>query len=112
MFDNTTRRNQWLDVDQVPIEVAKQHIFVKKAMLCVWWNTRGVVHYEVLDAGNNVDSTLYCQQLERVNQALTRQGIEPFTTLLSTKAPGALQRTFKHGPRISPNIHSMNVHGT
>ena len=58
VFDNTTRKNQWLDLDEVPIGVAKQHRFVKKAMLCVWWNTRGVVHYEVLDACNNVDSTL------------------------------------------------------
>jgi histone-lysine N-methyltransferase SETMAR len=58
----------------------KKHRFVKKAMLCVWWNTRGVVHYEVLYAGNNVDITLYCQQQERVNRALTRQGIDPLTT--------------------------------
>ncbi len=88
MFDNTTRRNQWLDVDQVPIEVAKQHIFVKKAMLCVWWNTQGVVHYEVPDAGNNVDRTLYCQQLERVNQALyfSMTALDPmFLSQLKTK---------------------------
>jgi histone-lysine N-methyltransferase SETMAR len=35
------------------------------------------VHYEVLERGDSVNSTLYYQQLERVNQTLIRQGINP-----------------------------------
>ena len=82
MFDNTTQGSQWLDRDQAPLGVPKPHKFVKKVMLCVWWNTRGIVHYEVLESGQTVDSALYCQQLERVNQALADKGIKPEDTRL------------------------------
>ena len=74
MFDNTSQKSQWLDPDQTPSEVAKPHRFVKKVMLCVWWNTRGIVHFEVLESGQTVTNTLFCEQLERTNQALIAKG--------------------------------------
>ena len=80
MFDNTTQGSQWLGRDQAPSGVSKPNKFVKKVMLCVWWNTRGIVHYEVLESGQTVDSALYCQQLERVNQALVYKGSKPEDT--------------------------------
>jgi [histone H3]-lysine36 N-dimethyltransferase SETMAR len=66
-FDNTHRGLQWLDPDQVPEGTPKLHKFVKKVMLCVWWNTKGIMHHEVLESGQTVNSDLYCLQLERVN---------------------------------------------
>ena len=77
MLDNSCRKSQWLDKNQAPIPTAKPNKFGKKVMLCVWWNTRGIVHYEVLENGETVDSHLYCQQLERVNQELIRIGENP-----------------------------------
>ena len=43
----------------------------------MWWDTRGVVHYEILGKSETVDSKLYCQQLERVNQKLVRNQKNP-----------------------------------
>lgn len=82
MYDNTSRRSQWLDADQVPLGVPKPHKFVKKTMLCVWWNTQGIVHYELLPSGQTVDSKLYCLQLARVNQALIANKRNPEETRL------------------------------
>jgi histone-lysine N-methyltransferase SETMAR len=82
MFDNTSRKSQWLDTDQTPLSVPKPHKFAKKCMLCVWWNTTEIVHFEVLESGKTVDSTLYCQQLERVNQAMVSKGLNPKKTRL------------------------------
>ena len=50
---------------------------VKKVMVCVWWNTRGVVHFEVLDQGDTVKARLYAEQLGRVNRALRKKRIDP-----------------------------------
>lgn len=77
LYDNTSRRNQWLDPKQKPVGVAKPSRFCQKAMLCVWWNIYGLVHFEVLDGKKTVDSELYCAQLERVNQALVAKGMDP-----------------------------------
>ena len=81
-FDNTHRELQWLDPDQVPVGTPKPNKFVKKVMLCVWWNSQGVVHHEILESGETVNSNLYCQQLERVNQELIKKGIDSTKTRL------------------------------
>lgn len=77
MLDNSSRKSQWLDKKQPPLPTPKPNPHGKKVMLCVWWNTRGVVHHEVLEKGETVDSQLYCQQLERVNRKLIRNGENP-----------------------------------
>ena len=50
-FDNTTRKRQWLDPGQTPKPTPKADIHGKKVMLCVWWNSKGLVHFEVLNSG-------------------------------------------------------------
>jgi len=42
-------------------------------MLCVWWDWKGIVRYELLPSGQMIDSNLYCQQLERLRQAIERK---------------------------------------
>ena len=44
--------NEGYQVTQV---APKPHKFVKKVSLCVWWNTQGVVHHEVLESGETVN---------------------------------------------------------
>ena len=39
-------------------------------MLCVWWNFKGVIHWEFVPIGRTVDADLYSQQLERVHEIL------------------------------------------
>ena len=42
-------------------------------MLCVWWNLDGVIHWEFVPNGREVDADLYSQQLERVHEILRRR---------------------------------------
>ena len=49
-------------------------------MLCIWWNTKGLVHFELLNPGQTVTAELYSQQLSRVDQALRRKGVNTATT--------------------------------
>jgi len=43
-------------------------------MLCVYgWGWKEIVHYELLPPDKMIDSNLYCQQLERLRQAIERK---------------------------------------
>jgi len=42
-------------------------------MLCVWWNWKGIVHYELLSSNPTINSELYCEQLQRLKQAIERK---------------------------------------
>ena len=70
LYDNPKRKRQWLSPNESPQSTAKPGLHPKKALLCVWWSIRGVVHFEVLKPGQTVNADLYCEQLDRVNQSL------------------------------------------
>ena len=42
-------------------------------MLCVWWNFKGVIHWEFVPNGHAGDAALYSQQLERVHEIWRRR---------------------------------------
>ena len=42
-------------------------------MLSVWWAWKGIVHHELLEPGQTVNSTLYCQQPMRLKQAIKKK---------------------------------------
>ena len=42
----------------------------RKTMLCVWWDQKGVIYYELLKPGETVNIERYRQQMINLNQAL------------------------------------------
>ena len=42
-------------------------------MLCVWWDWKEIVHYELLSSNQTINSELYCEQLQRLQQAIERK---------------------------------------
>jgi len=42
-------------------------------MLSVWWDYKGVIHYELLPSGKTIDSTVYCSQLTKLDQAIHKK---------------------------------------
>ena len=42
-------------------------------MLCVWWDQKGVVYYELLKPGETVNIQRYRQQMIDLLQALRKQ---------------------------------------
>ena len=69
-FGNPDKQNQWLDPGQMSKPVAKRDRFSRKALLCVWWNFEGVIHFELVPNGRTIDADLYCAQLDRMYAAL------------------------------------------
>ncbi|CAH2237545.1 jg9798 [Pararge aegeria aegeria] len=72
MYDKNVRKRSWSKAGQASQTVAKPGLTYNKVMLCVWWDWKGIIHYELLPAGRITDSKLYCEQLMR----LKHEGVE------------------------------------
>ena len=57
--DKTTRKRQWLDSGEASKPTSKQEIHRYKVMLCIWWNSKDLVYFELLDSGSTVTPKLY-----------------------------------------------------
>ena len=42
----------------------------KKVMLCIWWDWKGVLYYELLPENQMINSNKYCSQLDQLKAAL------------------------------------------
>ncbi|XP_046826458.1 histone-lysine N-methyltransferase SETMAR-like [Vespa crabro] len=73
--------SHWLSPNESPRSTAKPGLHPKKALVCVWWSIRGIVHFEVLKPGQTVNADLYREQLDRVNQSL----IEEYSVIVNRK---------------------------
>lgn len=69
-FKNPKRKKSWLNPGQPSTSTAKTDRFGKKALLCVWWDQKGVVYHELLKPGETVNTNRYRQQMINLNQAL------------------------------------------
>jgi histone-lysine N-methyltransferase SETMAR len=58
LYVNKERKRQWLSSGQRPVPTAKPGLHPKKVMLCVWWDIKGVVHYEVLEPNKTITAVL------------------------------------------------------
>ena len=78
LYDNPKKRKSWsysgessMNTDSKPI------IHAKKVLLSIWWDHRGVIHYELFKPGENITAERYQQQLVRVSDALEEK--RPYT---------------------------------
>ncbi|GFX35376.1 histone-lysine N-methyltransferase SETMAR [Trichonephila clavipes] len=46
--------------------MAKPELTSRKVLLCIWWDWKGIIYYELLLWGQTLNSDIYCQQLDRL----------------------------------------------
>ena len=63
-------KKSWIDPGAPSTSTARPNSFARETMLCVWWNQRGVVHYELLKPGETVNTKRYQQQFTDLNCSL------------------------------------------
>src|SRR5215813_6280414 len=73
LYDTPKRSKHWLPPQDTVPDSSRPPMHPHKIMLCVWWTSRQVVHYELLRMGQTVTVDLNSQQLERVQQALQQK---------------------------------------
>jgi len=57
-FENPKRKKSW-DPGASSTSTARPNRFGRKMMLCVWWNQKNVVYYELLKPGETVNIKRY-----------------------------------------------------
>ncbi|GFX46174.1 histone-lysine N-methyltransferase SETMAR [Trichonephila clavipes] len=53
--------------------VAKSGLTARKVLLCIWWDWKGRIYYELLLYGQTLNSNIYCQRLDRLKLAINQK---------------------------------------
>lgn len=53
-FDNPKRSSGWVDAGQAGPSSTRPNRFGKKTMLCLFWDLKGLVYYELLQSGKQL----------------------------------------------------------
>ena len=69
-FENPKRKRSWVTSGEPSTSIARPNRYGRKTMLCVWWDQKDVMYYELLKSGETVNTERYRQQMINLNQAL------------------------------------------
>ena len=69
-YVNSKRKKSWVHPGEPSTSTAKRNIHGSKVMLCIWWDQKGVLYYELLNSNETVNAERYQQQLMKLNDAL------------------------------------------
>lgn len=72
-YDNPKRKKSYVKPGQLARSTAKPNIHGAKIMLCIWWDQKGVLYYELLKPGETINGERYRTQLIRLKRAIAEK---------------------------------------
>lgn len=69
-YKNVERKRSWKKRDEPPLVIPKAGVYPKNVMLCVWWDWRGILSYELLPNNKTIISETYWSQLDELKTAI------------------------------------------
>ena len=72
-YDNSKRKRSYVKPGQPAKSMAKPNIHGTKVMLCIWWNQKGVLYYQLLKPGEAINGESYRTQLIRLKRAIVEK---------------------------------------
>ena len=72
-YDNPKCKKSYVKLGQPVKSTAKPNIYGAKVMLCIWWDQKGVLYYELLKPGGTINGERYRTQLIRLKRAVAEK---------------------------------------
>ena len=76
LYNNVERKRSWGKRNEPPPTTPKAGLHPKKVMLCIWWDWKGVLYYELLLENQMINSNKCCSQLGQLKAALDEKHLE------------------------------------
>ena len=73
LYNNVEWKRSWGKWNEPPPTTPKAGLHLKKVLLCMWWDWKGVLYYELLPENQTINSNKYCSQLEQLKAALNEK---------------------------------------
>jgi len=81
-YANIRRKRQWVDAGTSAEREPRQELHPKKIMLSVFWDSKGIIMFDLLPQNTTITAAYYCQQLDRLQQKLAETRPERQRTIL------------------------------
>ncbi|GFX75933.1 mariner Mos1 transposase [Trichonephila clavipes] len=72
-YYNIVRKRLWSKCGEAAQTVSKPRLTARKVLLCIWWDWKRIIYYELLPHDQTLNSDLYCQQLDSLKLAIDQQ---------------------------------------
>jgi histone-lysine N-methyltransferase SETMAR len=119
-FKSQRRPGQWVSNGQQGVSTPRPNRFAPKAMLIIFWDRTGPLHWDLLPAGQTINAERYCEHLSRLNQALPRRRRQNVILLQDNAKPHVAKKTTKKitelgwelldHPPYSPDLSPSDFH--
>ncbi|XP_006145801.1 histone-lysine N-methyltransferase SETMAR-like [Tupaia chinensis] len=125
VYNSVVRKRSWSQRDDSPQTTSEVDIHKRKVMLSVWWDFKGVVFFELLPRNQTTNSTVYCRQLDSLNESIfqkrpelvNRKGVvfhhnnaRPYTNLITCQKLLELGWDVLPHPPYSPDLAPSDFH--
>ena len=76
LYNNVERKRSWGKRNEPPPTTPKAGLHPKKVRLCIWWDWKGVLYYELLPENQTINSKKCCSQLDQLKAAPDEKHLE------------------------------------
>jgi len=77
IYNNVERKRSRGKRNESPLATPKAGLHPKMVMLCIWWDWKGILYYELLPNNETINSEKYCSQLDELKIAIEQKPEEP-----------------------------------
>ena len=125
VYDNVVRKRSWSKRDDPARSISNADIHQKKVMLNVWWDSKGIVNFELLPGNHTINSKVYYRQLMELDKEIkekrpelsTHKGVifhqdnaRPHTSLVTCKKLLELGWEVMPDTQYNPDLAQSDYH--